>query len=178
MLKLSKLFFSLCGKRVFSNMRWNMVLLCRLPALAEATYRDHYPSSCVVVVVGVGVTKKFCHIFIENHRSQLPDIWHRTSVWRTLSYNAVLNLPHVLFLFDATFNIVDIGKFAHKIISVTFFSGITEASFLIFGTEHQYGDLYRVRHFWICGMFTSCLTRLCPSLKYEKSLMITQLSMF
>ena len=42
-------------------------LLCRLPALAEATYRDHFcrlASSCVVVVVGVGVTKKFCHIFL------------------------------------------------------------------------------------------------------------------
>ena len=41
-------------------------------------------------------------------------------------------------------NIVDIGKFAHKIISVTFLSGTTEASLLIFGTEHQYGELYRV----------------------------------
>ena len=37
---------------------------------------------------------------------------------------------------------MDIGIFAHKIISVTFFSGTTEASFLIFGTEHQYGELY------------------------------------
>ena len=131
-------------------------MLCHLPALVEATYRDHYPSSCVVV----GVTKKFCHIFLGNHRGQLSDIWHRTSVWRTVSCNAFLNLRHVQFLFDATLNIVDIGKFAHKIISVTFFSGTTEASFLIFGTEHQYGELYRVTHFWICGMSTSCLTRL------------------
>ena len=113
-------------------------LLCRLPDLAEATYRDHYPSSCVV-----GVTKNFCHIFLGNHRGQLPDILHRASVWRTVSCNAFLNLRHIHFLFDATLNIVDIDKFAHKIIFVTFFSGITEASFLIFGTEHQYGELYR-----------------------------------
>ena len=53
-----------------------------------------------------------------------------------------------------------IGKFAHKIISVTFFSGTTEASFLIFGTEHQYGEMYSVTQFWICSMSTSCLTRL------------------
>ena len=47
-----------------------------------------------------------------------------------------------------------------KIISVTFFSGTTQASFLIFGTEHQYGELYRVRQFRICRMSTSCLTEL------------------
>ena len=148
------------------------ILLCRLPALAEETYRDHYPSSVIV-----GVTKNFSHIFLGNHRGQLSDIWHRASVWRTVSCNSVLNLLHVHFLFYATLNIVDINKFAHKIISVTYFSGTTEASFLI-STEHQYGDLYRVMHFWICGMSTSCLTRLCLSLKYEKSLMITQLSIF
>ena len=61
--------------------------------------------------------------------------------------NAVLKLQHVHFLFYATLNIVDIGKFAHKIISVTFFSGTTEASFLIFGTEYQYEELYRVTQF-------------------------------
>ena len=113
-------------------------------------------SSCVVV----GVTKNFRHIFLWNHTGQLPDIWHRALVWRTVSCTAFLNLRHVHFLFYATLNIVDIGKFAHKIISVTFFSGTTEASFLIFGTEHQYGELYRVTHFWICGMSTSCFTRL------------------
>ena len=48
----------------------------------------------------------------------------------------------------------------HKIISVTFFSETTEASFLIFGTEHQYGELYRVRQFRICHMSTSCLPEL------------------
>ena len=69
--------------------KWCVVhnLLCRLPTLAEAAYRDHYTSSCVVV----GVTKN------SN--------------------------------------------------SVTFFSGTTQASYLIFVTEHQYGDLYRVTHF-------------------------------
>ena len=30
---------------------------------------------------------------------------------------------------------------------VSFFSGTTEASFLIFGSEHQYGELYRVTQF-------------------------------
>ena len=120
-----------------------VTLLCRLPALAEATYRDRsdprrLASSCVVV----GVIKNFCHIFLWNHKGQLPDIWLRASVWRTVSCNAVLKLPHVHFLFYPTLNIVD--KFAHKIISVTFFSGTTEASLLIFGTEHQYGELYRV----------------------------------
>ena len=120
------------------------VLLCRLPALAEATYRDHYPSSCVV---GVVVTKNFCHIFLRNNRGQLPDIWHRASVWRTVSCNAVMNLRRVRRPFYSTLNIVDIGKFADKIISVTFFSGTTEASFLIFGTEHQYGELYCVTQF-------------------------------
>ena len=38
-------------------------------------------------------------------------------------------------------------QIAHKIISVTFFSGTTQASLVIFGTEHQYGELYRVTHF-------------------------------
>ena len=105
------------------SLQW---LLCRLPALAEATYRDHFcrlASSCVVV----GVTKNFCHIFLWNHRGQLPDIWHRASEWRTVSCNAVLNLRLVHFLFYSTLNIVDIGKFAYKIISVTFFSGTTQA---------------------------------------------------
>ena len=69
-----------------------------------------------------------------------------------------MNLQHVHFLFYATLNIVDIGKFTHKIISVTFFLGTTEVSFLIFGTEHQNGELYCVTQFWICGMSTSCLT--------------------
>ena len=121
--------------------------LCRLPALAEATYRDHFCRLASSCVVGVGVTKNVCHIFLRNHRGQLPDIWHRASVWRTVSCNPVLNLRHVHFLFFAILNIVDIGKFAHKIISVTFFSGTTEACFLIFGTEHQYGDLYLVTQF-------------------------------
>ena len=44
--------------------------------------------------------------------------------------------------------------------SVTFFSGTTQASFLIFVTEHQYRELYRVMRFWICGMSTSCFKRL------------------
>ena len=87
------------------------------------------------------------NIFLGNHRSQLPDIRHRASVWRTVSCNAFLNLRLVRFLFDATLNIVCIGKIAHKKISVTFFSGTTEASFLIFGTEHQYGELYGVMQF-------------------------------
>ena len=126
-------------------LRSDVLLLCRLPALAKATYRDHYPSSCAVV--GVGVTKKFCHIFLVNHRGQLPGIWHRASMWRTLPCYAFLNLRHVHFLFYATLNFVDISKFAHKILSVIFFSGITEAGFLIFGTEHQYGELYHVTHF-------------------------------
>ena len=72
------------------------------PARFNVTYRDHYPSSCVV---GVGVTKNFCHIFLGNHTGQLPDIWHRALVWRTLSCNAFLNMRHVHILFDATLNI-------------------------------------------------------------------------
>ena len=64
-----------------------------------------------------------------------------------LCANTVLNLRHVHFLFYGTWNIVDIGKFAHKIISVTFFSGTTQASFLIFGTKQQYAELYRVTQF-------------------------------
>ena len=49
---------------------------------------------------------------------------------------------------------------ASQKISVTFFSGTTQASFLIFDTDHQYGELYCVTHFWICGMSTSCFTEL------------------
>ena len=48
----------------------------------------------------------------------------------------------------------------HKKISVTFFSGTIQASFPIFGTDHQYGELYRVMQFRICRMSTSCLTEL------------------
>ena len=33
-------------------------------------------------------------------------------------------------------------------------------AFLIFGAEHQYGELYRVMQFRICRMSTSCLTEL------------------
>ena len=87
-------------------------------------------------------------------------------------------LRHVHFLFDATLNIVDIGKFAHKIISVTFFSGTTEASFLIFGTEHQYGELYHVMHFWICGMSTSCFTGIWIFLSLSFSLSVYHSSLF
>ena len=63
--------------------KYRFVSLCRLPALAEATYRDHFcrlASYCVVVGV-VGVTKKLCHISLGNNTGQLPDIWHRASVW-------------------------------------------------------------------------------------------------
>ena len=77
-----------------------MFLLCCLPALAEATNRDHF---CRLASSSASASQK---------------------------------------------------------ISVTFFSGTTQASFLIFGAEHQYGQLYRVTHFWICGMSTSCFTRL------------------
>ena len=78
------------------------ILLCRLPILAEATYRDH-----------------FC---------RLASSMSSASVSQK--------------------------------ISVTFFFGTTQASFLIFGKEHQYGELYCVTHFWICGMSISCFTRL------------------
>ena len=141
-------------------------LLCRLSALAEATYRDYFcrlasslasASQKISVTFFSGTTKasflifgtelqygelycvthfwiwgmstscflrflfftwlwhcghrqicsqdNFCHIFPGNHTGQLPDIWHRASVWRTVSCNAVLNLQNVRFLFDATFNI-------------------------------------------------------------------------
>ena len=62
-------------------------------------------------------------------------------------YPASWNLRHVHFLFDATLNTVDIGKFAHKIISVTFFSGTAGASFLTLSSEYQYNALYRVPQF-------------------------------
>ena len=132
------------------------VLLCRLPALAEATYRDHFcrlasASQKISVTFFSGTTQasflifgtehqygelyrvtifesaacplpvlcdfeycghrqicsqdNFCHIFLGNHRGQLPDIWHRASVCRTVSCNAVLNLRHVHFLYDTTLNI-------------------------------------------------------------------------
>ena len=77
--------------------------LCRLPALAEATYRDHL-RRC-------RRHKIFCHIFLRNHIGELPDIWHRASVWTTVSCNAVSNLLLVNFLFDATLNIFNIHKF-------------------------------------------------------------------
>ena len=79
----------------------NLLFLCRLPGLAEATYtcRDHF---CRLALAS---QKNFCHIFLWNHTGQLPDIWHRASVWRTVSCNTVLNLRHVHFLFDATMNI-------------------------------------------------------------------------
>ena len=92
-------FFFIISPRLMlcTKVRRGLVLLCRLPALTEATYRDHYLSSCVVI------TKNFCHIFLGKHTGQVPDIWHRASVWRTVSCNAVLNLRHVHFLFDRHF---------------------------------------------------------------------------
>ena len=72
-------------------------LLCRLPVLAEATYIG------ITLVVRRWCHKIFCHVFLRNHAySQLPNTWHRASVWTTVSCNAVSNLPHVNFLFDAT----------------------------------------------------------------------------
>ena len=62
------------------------------------TIRRLASSSCVIVV---GVTKNFCHTFPRNHRGQLPDIWHRAWVWRTVLCTAFLNLRDVHFLFDA-----------------------------------------------------------------------------
>ena len=76
-------------------------LLCRLPALAEATY-----------------------------------------IWITIHHLASSSAS------------------ASQKISVILFSGTTQASFLIFGTEHHYGELYCVTQFWICGMSTFCLTPL------------------
>ena len=111
---------------------------CPLPVLRDFEYCEHRQ---------ICSQDNFCQIFLGNHRGQISDFWHRASVWRTVLCNLVLNLRHLHFQFYTTLNIVDIGKFAHKIISVTFFSGTTEASFLIFGTEHQYGKLYRVTHF-------------------------------
>ena len=94
------------------------VLLCRLPALAEATYRDHF---CRLASSSSSSSQKISVTFFSgNHTGQLFDIWHRASVWRTVSCNAFLNLRHVHFLYFATLNIVDIGKF-DKIIPVNFF---------------------------------------------------------
>ena len=45
-------------------------------------------------------------------------------------------------------------KFCH------IFSGTMQASFLIFGTEHQYGELYRERQFLISRLSTSYLLEL------------------
>ena len=108
-LKQRELWF-LSGKYCFKSWKKTLIchlicnmLLCRLPALAEATYRDH-----------------FCRLASSSSSSAAAS--------------------------------------ASQKISVTFFSGTTQASFVIFGTEHQYGELYRVMHFWICGMSTSCFT--------------------
>ena len=123
--------------------------------LAKATYRDHFchlasssASQKISVTFFSGTAEASFLIFGTEH--WYGELYRITHFW----------MRHVHFLFYTTLNIVDIGKFAHKIISVTFFSGTAEASFLIFGTEHWYGELYRITHFWICGMSTSCLTRL------------------
>ena len=69
---------------------------CSLPVWCDFEYCGHRQ---------ICSQDNFCHIFLGNHRGQLSDIWHRTSVWRTVSCNAFLNLRHVHFLFDATLNI-------------------------------------------------------------------------
>ena len=102
-------------------------LLCRLPTLAEARYRDHYPSSCVVGGGGgrVGVTKIF----------------------------------------------------------VTFFSRTTEASFLIFGTEHQYRELHCVSILEsaacplpvLCDLQSTIFKDLSLDTKVQRSMVITTL---
>ena len=61
----------------------------------------HFLFYTTLNIVDIG---KFAHKiisvnFLRNHTGQLPDIWHRASVWRTVSCNAVLNLQHVHFLF-------------------------------------------------------------------------------
>ena len=75
------------------------ISLCRLPALAEATYRDHF---CRLASSSSASQKNSVTFF---SGGQLPDIWHRASVWRTVSCNAVLSLRHVHFLFDVTLNV-------------------------------------------------------------------------
>ena len=133
---------------------------CPLPVLRDFEYCGHRQ---------ICSQDNFCHIFLGNHTGQLPDIWHRASVWRTVSCNAVLNLRHVRFLFYATLNILKKRSRPEKPVlprrlntklcclpalaevtysdhypssalasqksSVTFFSGTTETSFLIFGTS-------------------------------------------
>ena len=86
----SYLFVQLKGHALFQGKiiaGEGLQFLCRLPALAKATYRDH-----------------FCRL--------------------------------ALSLSSAT-----------QKISVTFFLGTKQARFLIVGTEHQDGELYRVTHF-------------------------------
>ena len=130
--------------------------MCRLPALAEATYRDHF---CRLALSASASQKNSVTFFswttqasflIFGTEHQYGELYRLTHFW--------ICGMHVHFLFYAILNIMDIGKFAHQIISVTFFYGTTEASFLIFGTEHQYGELYRVTQFWIYGLSTSCFT--------------------
>ena len=69
---------------------------CPLPVLRDFEYCGHRQICSQDI---------FCHIFLGNHTTQLPDIWHRALVRRTVSCNTVLNLRHVHFLFDATLNI-------------------------------------------------------------------------
>ena len=70
-----------------------------------------YCVACVTQRRHIGITirrlasasqNNFCHIFLRNHTGQLLDIWHRASVWRTVSSKTVSNLPHVHFLFATT----------------------------------------------------------------------------
>ena len=135
-------------------------LLCCLPALAEATYRYHYLSSCVVLRLASasvsqtisftffsGTTEASFLIFGPEH--QYGELYRVTQFWicgmSTSSFTGFEYCGHR--------QICSQDNICH------IFSGTTEACFLIFGTEHQYGDLYRITQFWICGMSTSCLTR-------------------
>ena len=85
----------------------------------------------------------------------------RKHLWKAL--HKICSFRH-----DRTRNMAAIGNIGslsvvlrgqhHKVISVTLFSETTQASFLIFGTEHYYGELYCVRQFQNCQMSASCLT--------------------
>lgn len=77
-----------------------------IPVCNSISVQSSYCVTCIAQM-SLGSQNFSSHIFLRNHKGQLPDIWHRASVWRTVQYRTVSNLLHLHFLFDGTQNIFE-----------------------------------------------------------------------
>ena len=77
-----------------------------IPVCNSISVQSSYCVTCIAQM-SLGSQNFSSHIFLWNHKGQLPDISHRASVWGPVQCRTVLNLPHLHFLFDGNQNIFE-----------------------------------------------------------------------